>query len=80
MQQYESESDQFAADTLIPLRVLAGFVRSGIFTNKAIHGLGEEEGIGPGILISRLQHDSYLAPHQDNALKQSYGGKLSRVM
>ena len=70
MQKYEAEANQFAADNLIPPNALANFVRTGEFTNESIHGFAEEVGIGPGILVGRLQHDSYLAPHQGNALKQ----------
>ena len=70
MQKYEAEANQFAADTLIPPRALAAFVRAGTFTNESIHDFAEEIGIGPGILVGRLQHDGYLAGHQGNALKQ----------
>lgn len=70
MQRYETEANQFAADTLIPPSALSEFVRSGKFTNEPIHDFAESIGIGPGIVVGRLQFDGLLAPHQGNALKQ----------
>lgn len=73
MQQFESEANRFAADTLIPPQALSEFIRHRTFTNESIHAFAEREGIGPGIVVGRLQHDSVLEPHQGNALKQKLG-------
>jgi HTH-type transcriptional regulator / antitoxin HigA len=70
MQQYETEASRFAADTLIPPRGLADFVRKGIFTNESVHDFAETVGVGPGIVVGRLQFDGVLARHQGSALKQ----------
>lgn len=70
MQQYESEANQFAGDTLIPPAALGEFVRKKTFTNEAIHDFAEAIGVGPGIVVGRLQHERFLARHQGNALKQ----------
>jgi hypothetical protein len=70
MQQYEAEASQFSADTLIPPGALGKFVRKGTFTNESIHDFAEAIGIGPGIVVGRLQHDRVLQRHQGNALKQ----------
>jgi hypothetical protein len=70
MQRYEAEASQFARDTLIPPRALADFLQKGSFTNDSIHDFAETLGVGPGIVVGRLQHDGVLAPHQGNALKQ----------
>lgn len=70
MQQYEAEASRFAADTLIPPRALADFMRKGIFTNESIHDFAEAVGVGPGIVVGRLQFDGVLARHQGNRLKQ----------
>jgi len=70
MQRLESEANQFARDTLIPPSALGGFIRNKTFTNGAIHDFAEAIGIGPGIVVGRLQHDGILARHQGNALKQ----------
>jgi HTH-type transcriptional regulator/antitoxin HigA len=73
MQSYETEANQFARDTLIPPSALGEFIRKKTFTNDAIHHFSEEIGIGPGIVVGRLQHDGILARHQGNALKQTLG-------
>jgi len=70
MQQYEMEANRFAADTLIPPRRLAEFIRTGVFTSEALHVFAESAGVGPGIVVGRLQHDGVLQRHQGNALKQ----------
>ncbi len=75
MQQYETEANRFSADTLIPPRALTDFIRKKVFTNDAIHDFAEAIGVGPGIVVGRLQFDGVLARHQGNALKQklNYG-------
>jgi HTH-type transcriptional regulator / antitoxin HigA len=70
MQQYENEANQFAGDTLIPPAALGEFVRRKNFANEDIHEFAEAIGVGPGIVVGRLQHDRLLARHQGNALKQ----------
>ncbi|MGH9422481.1 MAG: XRE family transcriptional regulator, partial [Thermoanaerobaculia bacterium] len=49
---------------------LAEFIRTGVFTSEALHAFAESGGIGPGIVVGRLQHDGVLHRHQGNALKQ----------
>lgn len=73
MQSYETEANQFARDSLIPPSALGEFIRKKTFTNDAIHDFSEAIGIGPGIVVGRLQHDGILARHQGNALKQTLG-------
>ena len=70
MQQIEAEANGFAADTLIPPTSLGAFVRAGEFTNESIHEFSEAVGVGPGIVVGRLQHDGVLSLHQGNRLKQ----------
>jgi HTH-type transcriptional regulator/antitoxin HigA len=70
MQQYESEANQFARDTLIPAAALGEFVRKKNFASEDIHDFAEAIGVGPGIVVGRLQHEGLLARHQGNALKQ----------
>jgi len=70
MQQYEGEANQFAGDTLIPPAALGDFLRKNTFTSEDIHDFAEAIGIGPGIVVGRLQHERLLARHQGNALKQ----------
>ena len=73
MQQYEAEASRFSGDTLIPPRALANFMRKRSFTNESIHDFAEAIGIGPGIVVGRLQFEGILARHQGNALKQKLG-------
>jgi addiction module HigA family antidote len=70
MQQYEGEANQFAGDSLIPPAALGEFVRKKTFTNEDIHDFAEAIGVGPGIVVGRLQRERLLARHQGNALKQ----------
>lgn len=73
MEQFEEEANRFAADTLIPPKALSDFLKTGTFTNESIFALAEQIGIGPGIVVGRLQHDGVLARHQGNAFKQKLG-------
>lgn len=77
MQQYEAEANQFSADTLISPQALGEFVRRGEFTNDSIHDFAELVGVGPGIVVGRLQHDGVLQRHQGNRLKQKLNWKSS---
>jgi addiction module HigA family antidote len=70
MQHIEAEANRFSADTLIPPGALGAFLRNGEFTNESIHGFSEAVGVGPGIVVGRLQHEGVLQPHQGNTLKQ----------
>lgn len=70
MQSYENEANQFAADALIPAEDLAAFVRRSNFTNESILDFARDVGIGPGIVVGRLQQDKYLAPEEGNDLKK----------
>jgi HTH-type transcriptional regulator / antitoxin HigA len=76
MQRFEAEANRFAADTLIPPRELTDFIRKKAFTNDSIHEFAEILGVGPGIVVGRLQHEGLLARHQGNALKQKLGSGL----
>jgi hypothetical protein len=77
MAQYEEEANRFAADTLIPPAALNEFIRRQTFTNDSIHGFAESIGIGPGIVVGRLQHDGVLKRHQGNRLKQKLDWKFA---
>ena len=77
MRQIEMEANQFAADTLIPPELLGAFLRRQSFTNDSIHGFAETLGVGPGIVVGRLQHEGVLARHQGNALKQKLSWKFT---
>jgi len=40
------------------------------FYDEGIHDFAEAIGVGPGIVVGRLQHERLLARHQGNTLKQ----------
>ena len=70
IQKQEDEANRFAADTLIPPDDLAKFINEEKFTNESIKKFSEYIGVGPGIVVGRLQHEELLQPHQGNKLKQ----------
>jgi len=70
MQKFESEANRFSSDTLISPSELDEFLRKGEFTNESIPAFAERIGVGPGIVVGRLQHDKFLKPHQGNSFKQ----------
>jgi Zn-dependent peptidase ImmA (M78 family) len=76
MQQVEEEANRFAADTLIPPKALADFIQKEAVTNESIKAFSEQLGIGPGILVGRLQYEGILEYHEGNAFKQHLGQKL----
>lgn len=57
-------------DTLIPPEELAAFVRRKKFDSPDIYAFAESIGIGPGIVVGRLQRDGVLKWHQGNSFKQ----------
>jgi HTH-type transcriptional regulator / antitoxin HigA len=71
MQKFESEANQFSSDTLVPPTELSEFLRKKEFTSESIYSFAERIGVGPGIVVGRLQHDKILKPHQGNAFKQT---------
>lgn len=77
MQRIEDEANRFAADTLIPPAQLSAFIKASYYGNDAIHDFAGRVGVGPGIVVGRLQHEGILAPYQGNALKQKLGWKLA---
>jgi HTH-type transcriptional regulator / antitoxin HigA len=77
MRAFEAEADQFSSDVLVPPAELGAFIRRNSFTSEAIHDFAENIGIGPGIVVGRLQHDGILQRHQGNALKQKLDWKFT---
>lgn len=73
MVRYEREADQFASTTLIPPSALETFLRrhSETLTSRKIHDFADSIGIGPGLVVGRLQRDGILKWHQGNTLKQT---------
>ncbi len=70
MQALEDEANRFAANTLVPADAWADFISQGEFTNESIPSFADKVGIGPGIVVGRLQREGFLKHFQGNAFKQ----------
>jgi plasmid maintenance system antidote protein VapI/Zn-dependent peptidase ImmA (M78 family) len=68
----EQEADDFAANFLIPEDDYEAFVEAEDFSFASVRSFAETQGIAPGIVVGRLQHDGNL-PWETrlNGLKQS---------
>ena len=71
MQEREEEANRFASDTLIPPDLLMSFISKNNFDSDSIREFSQEIGIGPGILVGRLQREGVIARHQGNMFKQN---------
>lgn len=68
----EQEANEFAADFLIPRDEYEEFVDTETFTFASIRSFAEKQGVAPGIVVGRLQHDGHLEwGTRLNSLKRS---------
>lgn len=65
----EREADAFAADALIPDKQFQRFVSRGQFHREDILQSAQGWGVGPGILVGRLQHEGLLRHDWCNGLR-----------
>ena len=72
MRKQEGEADKFAADTLIPRKAWAAFVRRKSFHSADIRAFGREVGVDAGVVVGRLQHEGLLDPSWKNELRTQY--------
>ena len=56
----EIEANRWAADFLVSPRDWNGFINSSKFTKSSIIRFADEQGIAPGIIVGRLQHEGHL--------------------
>jgi hypothetical protein len=69
----EKEADRFASDHLIPAAPYRSFVEGGDFDAECVSAFAASLGIGPGIVVGRLQRDGHLpAGTRLNKLKRRY--------
>ncbi len=68
----EAEANRFAADFLIPESALTALRRGGPLTRERIRKFASSQGIAPGIVVGRLQHEGLLPPSHLNDLKQRF--------
>lgn len=66
----EKEADEFAAELLIPKRDFQRFVSSRRFIRIDIGAFARAQGIAPGIVVGRLQHEDHLPHSHLNDLKR----------
>jgi len=68
----EQEADDFAANFLIPEDEYEAFVEAEDFSFASVRSFAERQGIAPGIVVGRLQHDGHLPwKTRLNSLKRS---------
>jgi len=66
----EEDADRFAAEMLVPSRAMEGF-RQGWMRDKAsLLRFASDLGLGPGIVVGRLQHDGTIPPSHLNDLRR----------
>jgi addiction module HigA family antidote len=68
----EDEANRFASDLLIPPAAYDTFSQEGEFTNVAIEAFAKEQGITPGIVVGRLQHDAFIQYNKGNSLRRRF--------
>lgn len=67
----EAEADEFAQDFLIPSQAYSALCVAGDFSRSAVSSFAQEQGIAPGIVVGRLQHDRLVGFALLNDLKRS---------
>ncbi len=68
----EKAADAFAAELLIPQAALRGFVQAQRphISKESIRTFAVQQGIAPGIIVGRLQHEQHLPYTHCNELKE----------
>ncbi|MSS64614.1 HigA family addiction module antitoxin [Velocimicrobium porci] len=72
----EQEADIFAQEQLIPKEAYEKFLDRSNFTADSIKAFANELKIQPGIVVGRLQKESFINYYQHNDLKQKYTIKV----
>ena len=65
----ETEANEWASHFLVPRSDWRRFVDEGEFTSSEICRFADQQGIAPGIVVGRLQHEEYLPWSRLNKLK-----------
>ncbi len=68
----ERNADKFATETLLSPQAYSKFVRGGDFSKWSICNFSQRNGILPGILVGRLQHDKVIPNSYCNDLRTQY--------
>lgn len=65
----EEEANKFAANMLIPAPALRSFCAQGDRSLAAVERFARAQGVSPGIVVGRLQHEGFLPRTHGNKLK-----------
>ena len=65
----EAQANKWASDFLVPRSLWEQFVTSDSYDESSVRQFAEEQGIAPGIVVGRLQHEKHLPWNQLNTLK-----------
>ena len=65
----EIEANEWASNILIPKGAWQTFVASSPSSARAVKAFADEQGIAPGIVVGRLQHEGHVPWSQLNSLK-----------
>lgn len=68
----EREADRFASNVLIPSEDYELFAQRSGFSRRDILSFACEQGIAPGIVVGRLQHDGFIEFRWHNKLKRRF--------
>ena len=68
----EEEADVYARDSLIPPEQYREFIQNCVFAKESIIDFAKSVGIAPGIVVGRLQKESYLPYTALQELKEKY--------
>ena len=68
----EDEANRFASNTLIPPAAWRAFTDRGLFSRVMVSEFAREQGIAPGIVVGRLQHEELLPYTHLNGLKRRF--------
>ncbi len=66
----EREADEWAREFLVPTTEWSRFLESEVLTGRSIQEFSESQGISPGIVVGRLQHEKRIAFSAFNGLKR----------
>ena len=67
----EAEANAWAANLLVPRAEWRRFVQLGAHSRAAVLQFAEEQGIAPGIVVGRLQHEELLSPDHLRFLRRA---------
>jgi HTH-type transcriptional regulator / antitoxin HigA len=68
----EREADAFASAQLLAEPQWRKFTIAGNFSEAAVTAFANEQGVSPGIVVGRLQHDKKILPSRLNTLKRRF--------